>query len=252
MTRAQSSPADTAEELTIDQLAARVGFTVRNLRAYTSRGLLPPPRLVGRTGYYGSEHVSRLLLVREMLDEGWSLAMVQRTLAAAPAGASRATLGLHRALLAPFLPPEPEVISMTELAERAGLPHDPDLVDRLVTLGVAERLDDERLTITDPTLLEAGLQVVRLGVPPAALIEAQLRVVERVRDIAQTYVEMFRANGWQTLSSLSPAEMDTVRSAVVQLQAASTQALLASFRTEMARAVEQAARDELTDDASPS
>ena len=235
-----------AEELTVDQLAARVGFTVRNLRAYTSRGLLPPPRLVGRTGYYGPEHVARLLLVREMLDEGWSLAAVERTLAHAPHSASRAALALHRALLTPFLPPEPEILSLTELAERAGQPEDADLVDRLVELGVAERLSSDRLSITDSALLAAGLQVVHLGVPPGALIDAQLRVVELVREIAHTYVEMFRSNGWESLSTASEQEMDAVRGTVAQLQAASAQALLASFRTEMARAVEQAASDGLS------
>ena len=236
----------TREELTIDQLAARVGFTVRNLRAYTSRGLLPPPRLVGRTGYYGPEHVARLLLVREMLNEGWSLTAVERTLAHAPHSASRAALALHRALLTPFLPPEPEVVSVAELAERAGQPDDPDLVDRLVTLGVAERLPEDRLSIVDPALLAAGLQVVELGVPPGALIDAQLRVVELVREIARTYVAMFHAKGWDTLSATSEQDIDAVRGAVARLQAASAQALLASFRTEMARAVERAAHDELS------
>jgi DNA-binding transcriptional MerR regulator len=107
-----STPAETElpgedgdRELTVDELAARVGVTVRNLRAYSARGLLPAPRMVGRTGYYGREHVARLLLVREMLAEGYSLAMIERTLASAPATASSATLALHRALLAPWLPP---------------------------------------------------------------------------------------------------------------------------------------------------
>ena len=87
-------------ELTVDELAARAGVTVRNLRAYAARGLLPPPRMVGRTGYYGREHVARLLLVREMLAEGYSLAMIERTLASAPpigqlgdAGAAPRTAG---------------------------------------------------------------------------------------------------------------------------------------------------------------
>ena len=46
-------------ELTVDELARRAGVTVRNVRAYAARGLLPPPRMVGRTGYYGREHVAR-------------------------------------------------------------------------------------------------------------------------------------------------------------------------------------------------
>src|ERR671913_1850679 len=144
---------DPALELTVDELAARVGVTVRNVRAYSARGLLPPPRLVGRTGYYGREHVARLLLVREMLAEGYSLSMIERTLASAPPTASSATPALHRALLAPWLPPEPEEMTAAELAARAGVPESPALVDRLVELGVVERISEGELRVLDPALL---------------------------------------------------------------------------------------------------
>src|SRR3954453_9198819 len=127
-------------ELTVDELAARVGVTVRNLRAYSARGLLPPPRMVGATGYYGRDHIARLLLVREMLAEGYSLAMIERTLASAPPTASSATLALHRALLAPWLPPEPELTTGAELAARAGIAEDSTVVDMLVELGIVGRL----------------------------------------------------------------------------------------------------------------
>ena len=40
-------------ELTIEQLAHETGMTVRNIRAHQSRGLLPPPEVRSRTGYYG-------------------------------------------------------------------------------------------------------------------------------------------------------------------------------------------------------
>ena len=82
---------DADRELTVDQLAALVGVTVRNVRPYAARGLLPPPRLVGRTGYYGREHVARLRLVREMLAEGYPLSMIERTLATAPESAGSAS-----------------------------------------------------------------------------------------------------------------------------------------------------------------
>ena len=42
--------------LTIDELARETGMTVRNIRAHQSRGLLPPPVVRARTGYYGPEH----------------------------------------------------------------------------------------------------------------------------------------------------------------------------------------------------
>ena len=229
-----------AVELTVDELAARAGVTVRNLRAYAARGLLPPPRLVGRTGYYGREHVARLLLVREMLAEGYSLAMIERTLASAPRAASSATLALHRALLAPWLPPEPEVTTGAEIAARAGVPEDSATVDRLVELGIVERLGEGRLRVLDPPLLAAGLQVMALGVPPSALIAAQATVNEHVRQIAQTYVQMFLETGWQALvDDIAPADrLAAIRDTVAGLPPAAAQALLAAFRTEMAAAVE--------------
>jgi DNA-binding transcriptional MerR regulator len=234
------------DDLTVDQLAARVGLTVRNVRAYAARGLLPPPRLVGRTGHYGREHVARLLLVREMLAEGWSLAMIQRTLAHAPHTASSTTLALHRALVTPWLPPEPEETTTHALAERAGLPDDPGLVDALVDFGLLERVRDERVRVLDPALLTAGLQVVELGVPPPALLEAQARVDEHVEQIARTYVAMFLDHGVDALVTDDPAQLEHVAGTVARLQSAAAQALLASFRTAMADAVEEAVGVELS------
>ena len=238
-------PDDAGPELTVDELAARAGVTVRNLRAYAARGLLPPPRMVGRTGYYGREHIARLLLVREMLAEGYSLAMIQRTLASAPPSASSATLALHRALLAPWLPPEPEVTTGEELAARAGVGQTSEVVDQLVELGLVERLGTGRLRVLDPALLTAGLQVVALGVPPAALIEAQRRVNEHVREIAQIYVRMFLDTGWRAvLDELAPQErLGAVRATMAGLPPTAAQALLAAFRTEMATAVEAVVGD---------
>ena len=242
-------PDDDADaELTVDDLAARAGVTVRNLRAYSARGLLPPPRMIGRTGYYGREHVARLILVREMLAEGYSLAMIERTLASAPSSASSATLALHRALLAPWLPPEPEDTTGEELAARAGVPEDSDTVDQLVELGVLQRLGEGELRVLDPALLTAGLQMVALGVPPAALIEAQTQVNSHVRQIAQIYVRMFLDSGWRSqLDQLAPADrLEAVRTTMAGLPPTAAQALLAAFRTEMATAVEAVAADAIS------
>ena len=239
---------DADRELTVDELAARVGVTVRNLRAYSARGLLPSPRMVGRTGYYGREHVARLLLVREMLAEGYSLALIERTLASAPQTASSTTLALHRALLAPWEPPEPEILTAAELAARAGVPENQELVDRLAGLGLIERLDGERLRVLDPPLLAAGLQVMALGVPPDDLIDAQTTVNAHVREIAQTYVQMFLKSGLPAFVEAEPPPQRLERAGdlVARLQPAAAQALLAAFRTEMAGAVGEAVEEVLS------
>src|SRR5512144_2698200 len=79
-----SAPSDSSPQMTIDQLAASVGMTVRNVRAYAGRGLIPPPHLVGRTGYYGHEHVSQLLLIRDLLERGYTLSAVEKVVKRQP------------------------------------------------------------------------------------------------------------------------------------------------------------------------
>ena len=67
-------------ELTIDELGRKIGMTVRNIRAHQSRGLLPPPALRGRTGYYGPDHIARLELIQELQSEGFNLDLIKRLL----------------------------------------------------------------------------------------------------------------------------------------------------------------------------
>ena len=182
------------------------------------------------------------MLVREMLAEGYTLAMIERTVTAAPPTGSSVTLALHRALLAPWLPPEPEITTGAELAARAGVPEDAAVVDSLVELGLVERVDDARLRVLDPALLTAGIQVLALGVPLTALIPAQARVAEHVREIARTYVQMFVDTRWQGWvdAGAPPEEFEEIRATAARLQPVAAQALLAAFRTEMADAVQDA------------
>src|SRR5215510_3515471 len=101
MSDVTSSSPSGERELTVDELAARVGMTVRNVRAYASRGLLPPPRLVGRTGFYNRDHVHRLLLVRELLDRGYTLSAVERAMQEPGPGLAGHALDLLRRLDSP-------------------------------------------------------------------------------------------------------------------------------------------------------
>ncbi|MCD6638968.1 MAG: MerR family transcriptional regulator, partial [Nocardioides sp.] len=55
---------DADQLLTLEELTERVGLSVRNVRFYTSRGLVPPPLRRGRSGYYGPDHIARLELVQ--------------------------------------------------------------------------------------------------------------------------------------------------------------------------------------------
>src|SRR5436190_4860763 len=114
------------DRLTIDELARKTGMTVRNIRAHQSRGLLQPPEIEGRTGYYGAEHVARVELIAEMQADGFNLAAIKRLLDDSQ-GSDREMLGFKRALMAPWEDEEPEFINGDELFVRLALdPENPN------------------------------------------------------------------------------------------------------------------------------
>ncbi|MGZ4600618.1 MAG: MerR family transcriptional regulator [Oryzihumus sp.] len=232
-------------ELTIDQLAARTGMTVRNVRAYSTRGLIPPPRLVGRTGYYGAEHVARLTLVREMLDQGYTLTAAERMLASAPSSGSQA-LGLYQSLMSPW-DSEPEVLEPETLAAQARVPHDPAVVDRLVEMGLAERLEDGRLRIPNVGLLRAGLEVIGLGIPVEDVLALVPGLRQQAGAVAESFVELFRSTLWADFmaTGMPDKEWPRMQEKVEAIIPLAGQALVAAFQEAMRGAIERAMGEEL-------
>ena len=112
-----SKPAE--GEMTIRELAERTGMTVRNIRAHQTRGLLPPPVVRGRTGYYNEEHVARIELTREMQADGLNLEAIRRVLDSGD-GSAAAIFDFTRALRAPFEDEAPEIFEAEELAGDLG------------------------------------------------------------------------------------------------------------------------------------
>ena len=92
---------DEQATLTIEQLAYETGMSVRNIRNHQSRGLLPPPEVRARIGYYGPEHVARLRLIQEMQAEGFKLSAIARLIGEHGVDADR-FVGLRQAVTAPF------------------------------------------------------------------------------------------------------------------------------------------------------
>ncbi len=85
----------------IDELARVVGVTARNLRAYQSLGLLAAPRLAGRVGLYGAEHLDRIRAIQRLQSRGFSLAGIKELFDAHARGQTlEAVLGLDPSLLA--------------------------------------------------------------------------------------------------------------------------------------------------------
>src|ERR1700745_1656235 len=135
-------------DLTVEQLAAEVGMTVRNIRNHHTRGLLPPPEVRSRVGYYDAEHVARLRLILDLQADGFNLASIERLLSGSNGLAER-LLGLRKAVTTPFEAEQPEVITATELIERFGELSAKD-AERVRKLGLLVALGDDRFEVPSP------------------------------------------------------------------------------------------------------
>lgn len=233
-------------DLTIDQLAARAGMTVRNVRSHASRGLLPPPQLRGRTAYYGADHVARLALIAGLQQQGFSLAAIEAVVQHTPARSAEQALAFYRGVLAPWQPEDPLEMSYAELAEWLGVQPQPATLDRLHAEGTLEPLGRDRVRITNPALLRAGAQAVRLGMPVDVVMAMRPELLKHARAISELFVGMFRDTVWRdyVARGMPQGELSEVRGVVEALQPVAAQALLAAFRSTMPEAIEAFVREE--------
>jgi DNA-binding transcriptional MerR regulator len=138
---------------------------VRSLRALHDRGLLPPPILRGRTGFYDEQHLARARLVINLQQRGFTLPAVAQLLTAWESGRDISqVLGLEAALTKPWGERQPGRATVAELEARLGAPLGSDQVSRMVKLGVLAPHADGDYTMPAPELIEAGIQMVRAGI----------------------------------------------------------------------------------------
>jgi DNA-binding transcriptional MerR regulator len=230
------------QELTIDELARETGMTVRNIRAHQSRGLLPPPEVRARTGYYGPEHVARLRLIANMQAEGFNLAAIQRLIQASADGAGAQMLDFGRELLDAF-EEEPEVTTAADLANRFGVDFDPNGPDlrKAQKLGILRPLGEDRYEIPSPTLLRAGEELAALGIPLSHALAVAERIQRSSRPIAEAFVRLFLDDvvGPGDPTKRTPAEWERVRAALERLRPLATEAVRAGFQQTMSAVVDE-------------
>src|SRR3954452_1605555 len=152
------------EALTIDELAREAGMTVRNVRAYRSRGLIPPPELRGRKGYYGPEHLARLEQVRDLKEKGFNLESIAQIIGRDPDESLREVLDFTRAVMQAGGGEEPQVVPTSVFVERWGDQLTPALVKRAERLGFVRRVGHDQWEIRSPRLDAAARTLAEQGV----------------------------------------------------------------------------------------
>jgi len=235
--RGDASP---PSDLTIEQLAAEAGMSVRNIRNHHTRGLLPPPEVRARVGYYSAEHVARLRLILDLQADGFNLAAIERLLSGSDGLAAR-LLGLRRAVTTPFEAEQPEVITADELDKRFGELSEKD-VERVRKLKLIVPLGDGRFEAPSPALLRAAEQVIALGIPLHAALSLSDRVSRDADSIARAFTKLFLRELWEPFDQAGQPEegWDELIESVDELRPLASEALLALFKLRMTAQLEEA------------
>jgi DNA-binding transcriptional MerR regulator len=218
-------------EYRIDELARVAGATVRNIRVYQDRGLLPPPRRDGRIGLYTDAHLARLRLIGQLLKRGYTFATIGELLTVWERGGDIAEiLDLESAVGLPWSDEIPAYVTADRLAELFGGQATPATTARAVELGLLEphltaptpadtsasptpttpttpsisptpQAPAARYRVPSPRLLNAGAELVAAGMPLPAVLDLAERLRGHVdaaaRDLAATVTRYLLANRLQ-------------------------------------------------------
>jgi DNA-binding transcriptional MerR regulator len=223
MTTDTEGPTTQGPTLTVDELAARAGVTVRTVRFYSTRGLLPPPEIgPRRVGRYGPGHLARLALIEELQRQGMTLAGIERHLRGLPDDVTAHDLALERAVVASWAPESAETVPRAELERLAGRALDTADLDRLAQLGVVDRAGEDAYR-ADTGLLRLCVELLDMPFAQETLLEAREVLLEHSRAAAQALSGLLR-------EASAEQDTDAVRSLSAHMQPLVVQALLTAFQ----------------------
>jgi DNA-binding transcriptional MerR regulator len=240
-------------KMTIGELARRTGMTIRNIRAHQTRGLLPPPEVQGRTGYYNEEHVARIELTREMQAEGLNLEAIRRVLEST-GGSSKEMVDFARAVRAPFEDETPEIFNPADFAENWQVDSiDEKLLKRAEKLGALRVLADGNIEVISPRLHRAATRMIEFGISPAAAVAVAAKLHDHADAVARAYVDLFTEQIWEPFDKAGRPDEDwhKVLEALEALRPLASDALLAMFQITMGEETEKAAERTLRNAGKP-
>ncbi|MFI0895246.1 MerR family transcriptional regulator [Streptomyces sp. NPDC020983] len=200
----------------IEDLSRITGTTVRTIRAYTDRGLLPKPERRGRANLYDDTHLERLRQIADLLERGYTLASIKELLAAWDAGTGLAgVLGLVGEVDRPWSDEQPARIGLAELTEAFGGPPDPSAVRDAVRLGVLEPVpgSEGEFTVPSPQELAVAVELHAAGVPLGAITGHLRELRGQVEHISERFLEFTTEYVFQRFLQHPPTGAETAEAA---------------------------------------
>lgn len=200
----QPSPRVADEAITIDELAERVGMTVRNLREWRTLGLLPRAEMRGRVGHYSPAVVERVERIQKLHGEGFTLELIARMLDAGGEAADE-VMRLAGALRAPVT----EEVAAAEPA-----------TDRLARISAS--------------LEELGLSLDQV-------LDATARVQAHAEGMAQIFEQIWMEHIWEPFieAGMPKEELPRIQETAMRVKPLALEAVSALFTVAMDAQIEK-------------
>lgn len=179
-------------EYSIDELARATGTTSRNIRAYQEKGILPPPKLRGRKGIYSNMHYSRLRLISDLLERGYTLSTIADLLNALEEGLDlRAFVGVESALTSPWTDETPVVMPIQELYAMFNNKVEMSSINKVLELDLVRFEEDmQHVQVRSMRTMRAGAELVSAGIPFDALLDIIQMLRGNVERVAGELVKL--------------------------------------------------------------
>ncbi|UQA97947.1 MerR family transcriptional regulator [Streptomyces halobius] len=176
------------------ELAKAAGITVRTLRFYRERKLIPAPRREGRIAWYNEHHLARLRTIGALLERGHTLGGIAELLAAFESGRDVGELlGLEDTIVTPWSEETPVRLTPEQLADHFSRDVTPENLSTSLDLGYLTVDGDEFVHISQ-RLLDASTDLVANGIPLAAVLEAGRQVRAHADALADLFTTLIRTH----------------------------------------------------------
>ncbi|GGM04313.1 MerR family transcriptional regulator [Streptomyces fumigatiscleroticus] len=172
-------------EYRMEELARLAGITVRTLRFYRERKLIPPPRREGRIAWYDDHHLARLRTISALLERGHTLNGIADLADAFDHGRDVGDL------LGFGEPTEETPVRLTpeELADHFAGEATPENLAAALELGYLGT-DGEEIVHISRRLLDVSAALVREGIPLSAVLQAGARVRQHADALAELFADL--------------------------------------------------------------
>lgn len=181
------NPQPAPSTYTIDALARLGQTTVRNIRAYQERGILPAPVRHGRIGLYSDAHLAQLRVIAQLLGRGYSIANISELFEAQARGHQlNHLMGLDTALTSQWVAQTPAVYSLAEVLAQLPTPATDEDIHRIFSMGILEAIDQQQVRLRNPVLIQLAICFMQHGFSLSQLLDVIQQITPSFDHIANT------------------------------------------------------------------